>query len=506
MILVASAARARLWIRAALFAVGFALAAAVGYAVSFGSGFTTLWPPAGLLTAVLLLCETSDWPVMLAVGALANVTLDLAYGRSPVVAVGFALGNALAAVIGALLIRRFAGSAPRLETVRGVWCLTGFGALLGGLISATVGVSVIALTSGQTNLLGTWATWWSGYAAAVIIVGSLVLTWATFMQDYRVASPSERKTKLRRMVIAVLASIAIAPACWFVFTATGGTSTWKFTLMPWMLLVGVVLGPESGMLMVFAGAVAGLYGIEATAAHANLVLEAEALKLFQAQAYFALAGVVTLALSVLVAESRRHLTSASASSIRLERMVLGVAEAMGKAVEARDAYTQGHQLNVARVSRQIAEAMRLPSDQVEAIEMAALVHDVGKLVVPAEILTKPGKLSSVEFDLIRLHSESGYEILKDIDFDKPIAEIVLQHHERLDGSGYPNGLRGDEILPEARIIAVADVVEAMASHRPYRPALGVDVALAEVASKPHLYDPEVAKTVVELHDAGELAL
>jgi len=135
--------------------------------------------------------------------------------------------------------------------------------------------------------------------------------------------------------------------------------------------------------------------------------------------------------------------------------------------------------------------------------MAGLIHDIGKINVPAEILSKPGALSETEFALIKTHSQVGYEILRDIDFQAPIAEIVLQHHERMDGSGYPNGLKGNKILREARIIAVADTVEAMASHRPYRPALGIDKALDEISNnKAMKYDAEVVDACLKLFAEG----
>jgi len=143
--------------------------------------------------------------------------------------------------------------------------------------------------------------------------------------------------------------------------------------------------------------------------------------------------------------------------------------------------------------------MGFPKDKIEGIKIAALIHDVGKINLPAEILSKPGKLSEVEFNLIKNHSQIGYDILKKVDFLWPIAEIVFQHHEKINGSGYPRGLKGDEILLEAKIICVADVVEAMSSHRPYRPALGIGKALEEISqNKGILYDPEVVDVCLKL--------
>jgi HD-GYP domain-containing protein (c-di-GMP phosphodiesterase class II) len=168
-------------------------------------------------------------------------------------------------------------------------------------------------------------------------------------------------------------------------------------------------------------------------------------------------------------------------------------------VETRDPYTAGHQRRVADLARAVATEMNLPLDIIEGLRMAASIHDLGKISVPAEILSKPTKLTDIEFMLIKTHSQSGYDILKDIDFPWPLAQIVYQHHERMDGSGYPRNLKGDEIIMEARIIAVADVMEAMASHRPYRPALGIDTALAEIEkNKGTFYDNAVADACLRL--------
>ena len=190
---------------------------------------------------------------------------------------------------------------------------------------------------------------------------------------------------------------------------------------------------------------------------------------------------------------------------RLQRMILEVTEALGRIVEARDPYTQGHQERVARVSRAIALEMGLPADEVAAIEMAALVHDIGKMAIPTEILSKPGRLSEVEFNLVKGHSQHGYDILKDVSFPFPIADIVLQHHERLDGSGYPDGVSGNKMLLAARVLAVGDVVEAMASHRPYRPALPMSLAIEEI-SDARKYDSEVVDAFLRLYATDRVDL
>jgi len=147
----------------------------------------------------------------------------------------------------------------------------------------------------------------------------------------------------------------------------------------------------------------------------------------------------------------------------------------------------------------LARELGLSEDKIEGIRIASLIHDIGKIGLPTEILSKPTTLSDLEFSLIKVHSQIGYDILQSIDFSYPVAKIVLQHHERLNGSGYHNHLKGDEILLEARIIGVADVVEAMSSHRPYRPALGIDKALEEISqNKGILYDPEVVDACLKL--------
>jgi PAS domain S-box-containing protein/putative nucleotidyltransferase with HDIG domain len=177
----------------------------------------------------------------------------------------------------------------------------------------------------------------------------------------------------------------------------------------------------------------------------------------------------------------------------------GTIEAVGKSVEARDPYTAGHQQRVTELAIAIAHEMDLDEDRIEGIRMGASIHDIGKIHLPAEILSKPSKLSDIEYSLIQSHPQVGYDILKDIDFPWPVADVAHQHHERLDGSGYPQGLKGDEICLEARIVAVADVVEAISSHRPYRPSLGIDVALDEIRKqRGKLYDPEVVDTCLKL--------
>ena len=176
-----------------------------------------------------------------------------------------------------------------------------------------------------------------------------------------------------------------------------------------------------------------------------------------------------------------------------------IIQVMVSAVETRDPYTAGHQLRSADLAGAIAAEMGLSQEKIDGIRMAGSIHDIGKLSIPAEILSKPTKLTDIEFSLIKEHSQRGYDILKNVESPWPLAEMVYQHHERMDGSGYPRNLKGDDILMEARILAVADVVEAMASHRPYRPALGIEKALEEISeNKEILYDPEVVDACLRL--------
>jgi putative nucleotidyltransferase with HDIG domain len=183
----------------------------------------------------------------------------------------------------------------------------------------------------------------------------------------------------------------------------------------------------------------------------------------------------------------------------LRKSVGATIQVMVSAVEMRDPYTAGHQIRTADLARIIATEMGLPKEKIDGIRMAGSIHDIGKISIPAEILSKPTKLTNNEFSLIKEHSHSGYEMLKDVESPWPLAQIVYQHHERMDGSGYPRNLKGNEILIEARIMAVADVVEAMASHRPYRPGLGIDAALAEIEkNKGTIYDNTVANACLKL--------
>jgi putative nucleotidyltransferase with HDIG domain len=178
----------------------------------------------------------------------------------------------------------------------------------------------------------------------------------------------------------------------------------------------------------------------------------------------------------------------------------GIVKTLSKIIETRDPYTSGHEDQVAKIACKIAREMKLPEDQVSFIHIAATLHDIGKISVPSEILTKPSILSNLEREIIKTHCKVANDVLKNIEFPYPVAEIIYQHHERINGSGYPRGLKGDQIAMEARIIGVADVIDAMASYRPYRPALGVEAAIDEIVKyKGITYDPVVVDACLKIY-------
>lgn len=188
---------------------------------------------------------------------------------------------------------------------------------------------------------------------------------------------------------------------------------------------------------------------------------------------------------------------------RFQKAMEGFVQAIALAVEMRDPYTAGHQTRVADLACAIGRKLGLSEDRIYGLKMASVIHDLGKITIPGEILCKPGRLSRPEYQMIQTHVQSGYDILKKIDFPWPLADIVKQHHERLDGSGYPLGLTGEQILLEARIIAVADVFETIGSHRPYRPSLGTQNAIGELSGNSgRLYDARVVEACLALHAAG----
>ncbi|MBZ2172384.1 HD domain-containing phosphohydrolase [Nitratidesulfovibrio sp. SRB-5] len=201
---------------------------------------------------------------------------------------------------------------------------------------------------------------------------------------------------------------------------------------------------------------------------------------------------------------RRQSEAALRRSVEdLRRTLRQTVSALATASEKRDPYTAGHQARVAELAHAMAVRLGLSGERLEGLRVAGMLHDIGKIHIPAEILAKPTRLSDLEMGIMRTHSQVGYDILKEIEFPWPVAQIVLQHHERLDGTGYPNALSGDDVLPEARILAVADVVEAMSSHRPYRASLGLGPALAEIAAgRGTRYDRNVVDVCVSLFHDG----
>jgi putative nucleotidyltransferase with HDIG domain len=200
-----------------------------------------------------------------------------------------------------------------------------------------------------------------------------------------------------------------------------------------------------------------------------------------------------------ITERKRTEEEAKRGTEKMVKAMEDTIQAMAMIVEMRDPYTAGHQRRVTQLACSIAREMGISEDRITGLRLAGLIHDIGKVRVPAEILTNPDGLSEAEFTMIKMHPTIGYEILKTIDLPWPVAQIVYQHHERMNGTGYPLGISKEDIVLEARILAVADVVEAIASHRPYRPALGIDVALDEISKRRHkLYDSKVVDTCLKL--------
>jgi response regulator RpfG family c-di-GMP phosphodiesterase len=198
----------------------------------------------------------------------------------------------------------------------------------------------------------------------------------------------------------------------------------------------------------------------------------------------------------LLAQTEKLKDSYKKSQIILD----GIVKTLSKIIETRDPYTSGHEDQVAKIACKIAKEMKLPEDQISAIHISATLHDIGKISVPSEILTKPGRLSDLEMEIIKTHCKVANDILINIEFPYPVAEIIFQHHERMDGSGYPRGLKGDRIALEARIIGAADVIDAMASYRPYRPAMGVDAAIEEIVKfRGITYDANVVDACLKIY-------
>tara|TARA_Y100001937_G_scaffold128452_3_gene205080 strand:+ start:343111 stop:344181 length:1071 start_codon:yes stop_codon:yes gene_type:complete len=198
-------------------------------------------------------------------------------------------------------------------------------------------------------------------------------------------------------------------------------------------------------------------------------------------------------------KQQRLLNSLEVTNAKLNKALTSTVSSLGRAIEKRDPYTDGHQKRVSALATRIAQRMDLPEETVTGIRLGALIHDIGKIQIPAELLSSPRKLSDLEMQMIRTHSEVGFEIMKEAEFPWPLAEMIHQHHERMDGKGYPAGLRGEDILLEARIIAVADVAEAISSHRPYRPGKGVEEAREELRNgRGTIYDDKVVDVCLSI--------
>ncbi len=208
-------------------------------------------------------------------------------------------------------------------------------------------------------------------------------------------------------------------------------------------------------------------------------------------------GVVHVARDITEHKQAEEVIKQNAKILR--KALNGIINALTITVEARDPYTAGHQQRVTKLALLMAKEMGFSEERIEGLRMAGIIHDIGKISIPSEILSKPGKISETEFSLIKIHPQVGFDILKGIEFPWPVAQIVCQHHERVNGSGYPSGLSGDEILLEAKILCVADVVEAISTHRPYRPSLGIDKAIEIISeSRGILYDSEVVDTCLKI--------
>jgi PAS domain S-box-containing protein/putative nucleotidyltransferase with HDIG domain len=293
---------------------------------------------------------------------------------------------------------------------------------------------------------------------------NVVYSWG---EDDGACEPARASVETRRpqLVNDTLAARGVSPCC----AAATGYGLRSLLVLPLVDLAGVVFG----LLMI--------HGAEPNA------FDAEEVSLLEELADDLAYGIVTMRARVAHDLSERQRQEAQE---RLRASLTEAIQAIGATLEMRDPYTAGHQRQVAELAVAIAAEMDLPPERVEGIHFGALIHDIGKIQIPSEILSKPGRLTPIEYELIKNHAQAGYEILKGVQFPWPIAQMVLEHHERLDGSGYPQGLKGEQILLDARILAVADVVEAMSSHRPYRPTLGLDAALGEIrAQRGVKYDP-----------------
>jgi PAS domain S-box-containing protein/putative nucleotidyltransferase with HDIG domain len=264
---------------------------------------------------------------------------------------------------------------------------------------------------------------------------------------------------------------------------------------PWRELA-MERGYRSVLALPLINADENVFGVLVIYAGEPNAFDADALKLMQELANDLAFGILALRTR---SERDHYLQAHQKSDERLKQVLVDTIHAVSLTVEKRDPYTAGHQYRVAQLSVAIGQELEMDADRLEGLRLGAMIHDIGKIYVPAEILNRPGRLSKAEFEMIKSHSEVGFDIIKDVQFPWPVAQMVLQHHERIDGSGYPKGLRGDEIILEAQILAVADVVEAITAHRPYRPAVGLDKALLEIeTNRGTRYDPDVVDACLHL--------
>lgn len=618
-----------MWARALIFFAAMVLSAQVGNVLSVHRTFSTMWLPAGVYVAVLLIEERRDWPTFIATAIVANLASDLVNDRLVATALMFSIANSAEAILGASLVGYLVGRRPRLRSQSEAIAFTMLAGLVAPAVGALLGTAVVVVTAPGANAWTTWYMWWASDALGVIVAGSAVLTGVGRLAAYREDDSGGAWRAWRPILTALAIGIPTSLISYVVFAPQGGGTSWKFLASPGILASGIIGGPAGAAASFLLVAVAGIAGMVSATPTASVATSSVAIHLFQAEAFFVVWGVCSVILAAVTVENRAHVREAldaadrfrmlfnamregvahlrvvrnargraidgeflevndafplltgvpkpvgqrvneampdlritnpevfevfgevaetgesreleslipqldrilrfsitspgpgealavfedaterataekalAESNRRFEKMVYDVAAAMGSLVEARDPYTQGHQLRVAMLARVIGAELGLSAGELDELGMASLLHDIGKLRVPAEILTKPGKLSDVEMSLIREHPDQGYETLRHIDFPWRVADIVRQHHERMDGSGYPGGLVGDEILLPSRILAAADVIEAIASHRPYRAAIGLREGIEEIRSHPERFDPEVSAACARLYERG----
>jgi integral membrane sensor domain MASE1 len=316
------------WLRVGLFFLAYFLAAELGYVLSVHGAYPTLWPPAGLLLAVLLLSDTRDWPALIAVGVLGSVSSDLLHGRVLVVAAGLAVVSGMEGLAGAALVRRFVGAKPNLQTVHQVHVFVLFGALLAPVIGASLGTVVNVIGGMSDPWWGIWVMWWIGDATAVIVIAPPILLGLTWWHDIRALGKDWRRGQPVPLSVAATITVLFAVASWLMFNAGSGSSPYKFVLLVGILGAGVIGGPIAGAGALFAIAMAGTAGMAMAAPPTGVVSDAQALAVIQGQGFFVVAGISSLMLSGVLLESKRFAADAqqNASRLQAERAVLIRAE------------------------------------------------------------------------------------------------------------------------------------------------------------------------------------